>query len=231
MRSYITIFFTTIVIAFPCYSQDEVIRVACVGNSITYGWGLEDRNTEGYPAQLGLLLGDKYLTQNFGFPGSSMVKQGETPYWNRSLQSALDFNPNIVIILLGTNDSSFRNWLYKDEFYTDYMSMIDTFAQLSVNPAIYIALPPPVFQNGFGVRGEIVRDEINPIIRQVATDAGLPLIDLYQAMINDEELFSDGIHVNTEGAIRLADLITQALTSDPTAVQFMSWGQIKAVTP
>ena len=70
-------------------NYEETIRVACVGNSITYGAGIENRVKDSYPAQLGRMLGDRWETRNFGVSGATMLKKGDNPYWNTAFNDAI----------------------------------------------------------------------------------------------------------------------------------------------
>ena len=67
---------------FVCWvlSAQQRIKVACVGNSITYGTGLSDRATQSYPVKLQKLLGERYEVENFGKPGATLLNQGHRPY-------------------------------------------------------------------------------------------------------------------------------------------------------
>ena len=47
--------------AIACRAGDEPIRVACIGDSITFGAGVENRNVNHYPLVMNKLLGDKYV--------------------------------------------------------------------------------------------------------------------------------------------------------------------------
>ena len=78
----ITIFLLAVVAVAPAADQEK-IRVACVGDSITFGSGIQDRNTNSYPAQLGRLLGEKWETRNFGVSGATLLKNGDKPYWKQ----------------------------------------------------------------------------------------------------------------------------------------------------
>ena len=60
------------------------IRVACVGNSITYGEKIPNREKQSYPAQLGRLLGEKWEVRNFGVTGATLLRKGNTPYWREN---------------------------------------------------------------------------------------------------------------------------------------------------
>ena len=94
--------------------RKDAVRVACVGNSITYGAGIKNRSHDSYPSVLGRLLGDKYWVKNFGVSARTMLNKGDRPYMKeQAYQQALAFNPNIVVIKLGTNDSKSFNWVHK----------------------------------------------------------------------------------------------------------------------
>ena len=115
------------------FAKDK-IKVACIGNSITYGTGLADRDTEAYPVRLQEMLGDGYIVGNFGKPGATLLNKGHRPYTRQQeYVDALEFAGDIVVIHLGINDTDPRNWPnYRDFFVGDYLSLIDTLRQ--VNP-------------------------------------------------------------------------------------------------
>ncbi|MDF7807745.1 GDSL-type esterase/lipase family protein [Pontiellaceae bacterium B12219] len=122
------------------------VKVACVGDSITFGAKIKDRTTNSYPAQLNELLGDQYTVKNFGNSGSTLLKNGNKPYWKqKAYTDALAFNPDIVIIKLGTNDSKPENWAHKAEYIPDYVELIETFQALESNPTIWICYPVPAY--------------------------------------------------------------------------------------
>ena len=90
----------------------DAIRVACIGNSITYGARIKNRDRDSYPAVLSRMLGEAYWVKNFGVSARTLLNKGDNPYMNeKAYQDALAFNPNIVVIKLGTNDSKSFNWL------------------------------------------------------------------------------------------------------------------------
>ncbi|MBW8034464.1 MAG: hypothetical protein FVQ79_02030 [Planctomycetes bacterium] len=189
------------------------IRVACVGDSITYGAGIKDRKKQSYPARLGEMLGAKWDVKNFGVSGATMLKNGDKPYWKVALDKAVDFKPDVVVIKLGTNDSKPKNWKYKNEYSPDYLAMIETFEQTDGKPRIWLCYPVPVYRDGkFNISRSVVRDEIVPKIRKLARKKNLPTIDLYQALSENGELFPDGIHPNAEGAKLIAEEVYRTLT-------------------
>ena len=62
-------------------------KVACVGDSITYGHGL-NQSTESYPVVLAARLGAGHTVQNFGVSGTTLLKNGDHPYWDEANYTA-----------------------------------------------------------------------------------------------------------------------------------------------
>src|ERR1041384_7347597 len=107
MKSLIT--FLVLFVALAVSAQD-VTRVACVGDSITFGSGVVGRESNSYPAVLQHFLGNKFEVRNFGVSGATLLKKGDKPYWKEhAFTNATAFKPNIVVIKLGTNDSKPQN--------------------------------------------------------------------------------------------------------------------------
>ena len=108
------------------------VKVACVGNSITYGLKLENRETEAYPSRLQELLGEGYVVGNFGKSGATLLRRGHKPYiQQKEYQDALAFAGDIVVIHLGINDTDPRNWPnYRDDFVGDYHALINSFREV-----------------------------------------------------------------------------------------------------
>jgi lysophospholipase L1-like esterase len=179
------------------------IRVACIGDSITEGAGIESGKK--YPDQLQTLLGSGYAVKNFGVSGRTLLKKGDYPYWNeKAYQDALTWNPQIVVIKLGTNDSKPQNWKYSSEFESDYRALIQSFKSLAAKPVIYLCTPLPVFKDRWGIRESVVRDELVPKLKNIAAAEGLKVIDLYTAMGGEGALLPDGVHPDAAGATVMA---------------------------
>ena len=187
-------------------------RVACIGNSITAGSGIAMAPVNGYPAQLQKLLGRDYVVKNFGVSGRTMLNKGDRPYMkNDAWREALAFQPQIVVIKLGTNDTKPKNWVHGDEFRADMQAMIDTLKALPTQPKIYLALPVKAFENRFGIRDSVIENEVIPIIRKVAKKNKLQVIDLHSTIADPQLLNSDGVHPNTKGAGEMAKIIAEAI--------------------
>ncbi|MFT3949896.1 MAG: alpha-L-fucosidase [Agriterribacter sp.] len=203
-----------------CYSQNK-IRIACIGNSITYRAGIADRETNSYPAQLGNMLGEPYEVRNFGKSGATLLRKGNLPYWDaEEYRQALNFQPNWVFIMLGTNDSKPVNRVFLKEYIQDYKELIKSFRQLPAAPRIVLLLPVPVFSTDTtGITASIVRDSILPMVRQTAYETGCEVINLYNLLIDSPQLFPDNVHPSAEGATIVAGRIRELviMRSDPQA--------------
>jgi lysophospholipase L1-like esterase len=196
------------VIAAFYMSLQNIIRVACVGDSITEGTY--------YPMDLGILFGTDYSVGNFGVGGSAVSLDSGKPYMNENaFQEAKAFHPNIVIIMLGANDASPLNSPSNDSFVEDYVQLIGAFQMLSSKPKMYIVKPPPVFSDETGLNPEFFLKNIIPNIEKVAEQTNLPIIDVYSALANSSNLFPDGVHPNAEGAQLIANTIYKAITHNP----------------
>ena len=159
--------------------RKDAVRVACIGNSITFGAGIRNRSRDSYPSVLARMLGDSYWVKNFGVSARTMLNKGDHPYMNEpAYKNALAFNPNIVVIKLGTNDSKSFNWKYKADFMKDAQTMIDAFKGLPSQPKIYLCYPSKAYLTGDGINDDIISKEIIPMIKKLAKKNDLSVIDL-----------------------------------------------------
>ena len=205
------------------------IRVACIGNSITDGHGINMRAANGYPALLQKKLGNDYWVKNFGVSGRTMLNKGDSPYMNEmAWRDAVAFKPDVVIIKLGTNDSKPQNWKYGSEFRQDLEQMITTLcpalakpakkgkkakAKEPVKPRILLCTPIPALKTSWDINEQVIANEIIPIQLEVAKKYGLQVVDLHTLFAADADkmLLDDGIHPNPKGVQRLADIIAEEL--------------------
>jgi alpha-L-fucosidase len=193
----------------------RAIRVACVGNSITFGDGIKDRDKWSYPAQLQRMLGNAWTVKNFGSSGRTILKKGDAPYWKeKEFAAAKAFMPDVVLIKLGTNDSKPQNWKYKKEFIPDYENMVEEFENLPTHPKVYVCFPVPAYPGNWGISDSIIHYEELPMLKKVAAERKAQTIDLYSALSDRRTLFPDRVHPNEEGAQMMAQVIYDTLTAD-----------------
>lgn len=218
------IFFLLYIISLDGVAQ-KTIKVACVGNSITYGATIENRELKSYPAQLAVMLGDNYDVRNFGRSGTTLLSKGDYPYIAyEEYQEALEFQPDWVFIKLGTNDTKPVNYAFLDDFVEDYMNLVSSFKQLPTHPRIVLLLPVPAFcEEGRGINASAIRDDILPKVRQVAFETGTEIVNLYNLLIDSTILFTDGIHPSASGATIIAQRICEyILTKNDSHLEVIS---------
>lgn len=201
----------------------EKTRVACVGNSITYGMTLADPATESYPAQLQQMLGDGYEVGNFGKSGATLLHHGHRPYIaQEEWAKAKAFKGDIAVIHLGVNDTDPRNWpYYRDEFVSDYLALIDTLRQENPKCRIIIALLSPITYNHprFESGTQQWQEEIQEAIKTVARVGKAQLIDFHKPLYAYPQLIPDAVHPNKEGATMLARTVYSAISGNYGGLQ------------
>lgn len=201
-------------------SHADAKRVACIGNSITDGYGIDMSDVDGYPAQLQQQLGEGYYVRNFGVSARTMLNHGDHPYMKENAWAeAKLFNPDIVIIKLGTNDSKPVNWdNYSKEYSKDMQQMLNELKSLPAKPKIYLCNPLKAKSqrkagNPQEIRDSIIVADIIPAIKKVAKKNKLEVIDLHPVIDPSSDLMQrDGIHPNAKGAKKMADVIAESIT-------------------
>lgn len=183
----------------------DALRVACIGNSITDGHGIDMASQQGYPALLQRLLGDGYNVRNYGVSARTLLNRGDHPYMQEMAWSdAVELHPDIVVLKLGTNDSKPENWHYGSEFEQDLRQLITTLrpdllvkaskkqkkskkgvAAAAPKPDIYVCTPIPAFKSTWNISDSVITNHIIPIQQRVACEYGLKVIDLHTLFADD----------------------------------------------
>lgn len=187
-------------------SAQEAVRVACIGDSITAGAGASDRKERAYPTILGQLLGEGYDVRNFGLGGRTLMKSGNRPYSEEGFfQKSQEFEPDIVVIKLGTNDSKPMNWDdHAVEFEGDLREFVRVYKNLPSEPKIYLCYPTWVVNDDMTIRESILVQYIIPAIYKVAKELNVSVIDLHTTLYGMPHLIPDGVHPNDLGYVLLA---------------------------
>lgn len=195
------------------------VKIACVGDSLTYGMGVEDREENCYPMVLQNLLGtDSYTIGNFGVNGATLQKEGNQPYWKeKRYEQSVSLEPDIVVLMLGTNDTKEENWKGSEAFRKDYEALIEEYEKLDTKPTVILLTPPVLYQSGeiiTDVRASsdsIVSEEAQ-VILEIGNEKELSVINLYELTGSHPEWYNtDGVHLNAEGAAAIADEVAREI--------------------
>ena len=226
IMNLIKIFAAAMLVCGSALSADAARKVACMGNSITYGATINNE-ADKYPSQLQKILGDEYEVKNFGCNSQTVQmngydltegsKPGDCAYRNKQqYRDALNFKPDIVVIKLGTNDSKNINWTAESpvNFRTDLNDMLDEIKANS-NPQIFLALPLRVKREDWTINEKNLH-EIIDIIKSVAAERGVDVINLHTAFEEEmgddwDTLYNDGVHPDSRGAGIIATRVADAI--------------------
>ena len=187
------------------------VRLACVGDSITQGVGAA--RGQSWPAQIDATLGDGWEVGNFGLSGATLMNSGNKPYQKTpQFKKALEFKPDVVVIMLGTNDTKPNNWKnFEADYEKDYRDLIADFAALESKPRIFICHPPYIAKDGnWGINDPNSLEQI-PVIDAIAKELKLDVIPVHAALKGKDELIPDKVHPNTEGATVIAGAVYKGL--------------------
>ena len=200
------------------------IRLACVGDSITFGGQLENREEECYPELLQKWLGDDYQVYNFGVGGCTLIRKGSPNVWTQ-LPEVKKTNPEIVVIMLGTNDTcggERKCWNHKDDFYGDYSDLIDILQALPAKPKLWLCASPPMEISTPSLDEARIADleereprlqELRKYVRKLALEKGCRFIDMNTPLKGKAELFKvgDGVHPNKAETQIIAKIVYDAI--------------------
>ncbi|MEI7502108.1 MAG: GDSL-type esterase/lipase family protein, partial [Paludibacter sp.] len=197
------------------------LKIACVGNSITEGAG-NTSYSKSWPYQLRDLLGTGYYTENLGVSGRTMLKNGDYPWWNEpEYQWTSGLKPDVILIKLGTNDSKTWNW-NAINYKADYIEMINKFRAINSNPIIYMVTPAKAYASLWGITDDVIKNQLIPILKQIAFEKAVNLVDMYNATTGMAANFPDNIHPNDAGAKIIAQKIKDNLLKvKPVIVQVL----------
>ena len=187
------------------------IKVACVGNSITENIALSNKHK--YPSILQDLLGNGYIVRNYGIGARTMLKKGDYPYWNEErYKEVLAWNPDIVIVKMGTNDAKAKNWVYKDNFENDYIEFVRSFQTLPSHPKVFICYPIPTFKDNFlPVEDQLLVKEMMPMIDNISKATCADIIDLHTPLVGKDDCVYDKVHPNEKGTKIMARVIARKI--------------------
>ena len=195
-----------------CCTEKRDIKIACIGDSITEGMGIEWQSNNAYPALLDSILGEGYEVINFGRSATTMMLTGDFPYWSaKEFSNVLRYHADIIVLMLGTNDSKLFLW-NAEKYASSYQLMIDTLKATSPNANIMLCLPAYVSHDRWEITDSVINNGVIPIVKQIANANKLPIIDINSALKNRDQLYcDDGIHPNKQGAKIIAETVAKKL--------------------
>jgi acetyl esterase/lipase/lysophospholipase L1-like esterase len=200
--------------------SENIKQVSCVGDS----------NTEAtYPKFLQEKLGNKYQVKNFGKGGATLIEGTNHPYFKKEeYKNSLKFTPDIVLIMFGTNDANVK-WCLdetrktefvgtpQEEFKSQYKKLINSYKSKNENAEIYVLTPLPIYEHEKSRDPEIkqrienLHEWVIPIVREIAEEENVKLIDVNKLMKKAYKYTVDGVHLNQKGYEVLAKKIAKEI--------------------
>ena len=187
-------------------------KLACVGDSITWGFTIVNRGKYSYPAVLQQLLGEGFEVRNFGHNDAAARFDADTPYVSKkAYRDSLAWEPDIVLLMLGTNDTKPWNW-NPGIFREDYLRLVESYLALPSHPRVVLVAPIRIFKliPVTILNPDVLEEGVRPAIRDIATQKGLQLIDLYD-LFDSPRFCRDGVHPQRDGARLLAEALFRAV--------------------
>lgn len=203
--------------------KEGQIKVACIGDSITYGHGISGWKENNYPAVLQELLGEEYHVANFGSSGACVNPEGDQPYVDRDVyQAALEYDADIIVFMMGTNDSKPENWNGLEAFMEDYGELLESLVEGEKTPRIIIGTCAEAFyvegadqSSGiaeYDIQPAVVDEIVGEICKQTIAISVVNLVDIHSLTEAHPEWFeADGIHPNNDGAKAIAEAVADAI--------------------
>ena len=200
-------------------AKDGQIKIACVGDSTTYGHGITGWPKNNYPTLLQGLLGDNYHVNNYGVSSHAVQDTSDRPYMNlEHYQESLAYDADFVVFMMGSNDSKPENWIDTASFREDLLSLLDSYGDAEM---VLCTLPSAFFTEkhtenvtSHDIQPKIV-DEIAQITREVAAEKGFTLIDIHALTAQHREWISaDGVHPSKVGAAAIAQEVYNILRKE-----------------
>ena len=203
-------------------AADGQIKVACVGDSITYGHGINDWEKNNYPVVLQNKLGEGYHVRSFGVSGRAVQDTSDQPYTALDIYAeSKAYDADIVVFMMGSNDAKPENWHGADAFKSALNGLLDSYGDAQ----IILCTPATAFfldgQSTGPAKYDIqplVVNEIAEIVRGVAAERGYTLIDIHALTGENPQWFtSDGVHPNNDGAAAIAQAVCQTIAGTESA--------------
>jgi lysophospholipase L1-like esterase len=195
----------------------KLVNIACIGNGVTYGIGVENREKNNFPQQLQYLLGVNYKVTNFGVVNAPVLKSGINGYSKTAVfKSSHDFNPNIVFVELGLDEIKSSDTAFISNFTNTLEGIVQSYANLSARPRVVLLLPLPIFLNDSSLlNNSVIKNKIIPKIQKIAFEKNLEVLDLFSMFIDKQDLFLDKVHPSSLGGTLISKRLYELVKLDP----------------
>jgi len=166
----------------------QKVRLVCIGDSLTYGYGL----SESWPSLLRDTLEKEYPHYTFTVSNLGMCGACVKDFMNMTVEKR-ENTITVATVQLGSNDADSYNWINKEHFEEEYNALLNN---ISAEHIILLEPGPVTPDNSFGVN-QFLLDEVRECIRKTAEERNLTLV---KQPYRIDQLQSDGAHPNSEGA-------------------------------
>ena len=192
----------------------SMITVACVGDSITEGHGKmadgseNDRSVHCYPVYLQRMLGYGYYLHNYGKGGARVTDYMLEPHYAKSLK----LQPDVVLLMLGTNDASPRTenrdtQEYRDRYDKCMQTMLEGYRETNADVQVFIMTPPSSVPKS--MEEPVAR--MAQFNREFSERNALPLVEIHAVNEAEKWVFNDSIHPQGEVYKRIAEVIYDSI--------------------
>ena len=193
--------------------KDGQTKIALVGDSVTYGHSIKNWPKNNYPALLSDMLGESYCVKSYGVRGSTVQPDGDQPYnLTKAYTWSHDYQADIIVLMLGSNDSKPENWKGTEKFKEEYMALLKSYMKADNEPTILLCTPPTAYYPDGVTEGlsnydiqPLIVEEIAETVKDVAEEYDCMLININDLTANRRDLFGkDNVHPNNKGAEAIA---------------------------
>ena len=200
------LYISKLLLAHPEKADMKKRRIACIGDSITFGAGvMKTRKKDAWTCVWNRMLGHDFQVLNYGVSGATLQKEGDFPYHQVGfLKRLYKSQPELILLMLGTNDAKPYNWNEK-RFIREYEVLLRDLMETGWMHRLVLMTPPKAFPDektgitGYDIDPGPIEGSIRQSVHSLGERYGLQVIDLFALTEDHPEYFDDGVHPNTEG--------------------------------
>lgn len=224
MKHGLFVLFALVVLSVSFMTRQQKKRIVFFGDSITE----QGAKPGGYIRQLDTVLSKKGQSGGYELLGAGISGNKVYDLYLRMEDDVLSKNPDVVLIWIGVNDvwhkRTYGTGTDPDKFEKFYNTIIRKLKEKNIT--VYLCTPAAIGEK-YDYSNELDGDlnKYSNIIRNIAVKNGLKVIDYRKSFFdyikthNPENkdrgiLTTDGVHLNANGNMFVANLIYDQLHSD-----------------